>query len=146
MIDELRSDTGTRSRFTSIIRRLLEDPLVFRQYGPIRAESCRISLEALQAMDGERTTDFSAYTKRGLRYEHSVPLAVLVDWLDADVDDRDAMRQTLVDFYRPAWITRAEDDRLKAAGLNSRMPDGWSKRDGPFARYAAVQIQLSPAD
>jgi len=63
---------------------------------------------------------FGAYKPYGLRYEHSVPIAVLADQLRAVTDKNEAMRRVIGDPYRPAWVAESEDQRLNRSGLNSQ--------------------------
>ncbi len=42
-----------------------------------------------------------------------------------------------------AVLLRSEDQELKKAGLNSRMPPGWTLGDDPLARYRAAGVVLS---
>jgi hypothetical protein len=53
----------------------------------------------------------------------------------------ETVRPVLEKFDVCAIITAEEDARLNAAGLQSRMPDGWDEID-PLARYKAVGIEL----
>ena len=42
-----------------------------------------------------------------------------------------------------AVLLRSEDQKLRDAGLNGKMPDGWKWGDEPLERYRAVGIELS---
>ena len=49
----------------------------------------------------------------------------------------------IIEYLRPAWITVEEDQELALAGLSRRMPDVWKVGDDVFARYKAVNIELT---
>ena len=48
---------------------------------------------------------------------------------------------TLEKFYRLGVLTKKEDLKLKKKNLNSKMPPGWTTKDGVFARYDAIGIK-----
>ena len=79
-------------------------------------------------------------TRTDLRLEHIVPRKVVDAKLQAiDLTNIDALRLFLVENLLISFITIEEDDRLTAAGLRSKMPDG---SNAPLARYAAVEPQV----
>jgi hypothetical protein len=100
-----------------------------------------------QGVDFERTYPRRAfYGKRGGRnpfiYEHAVPAGVLrAELLGASGDDQRVL-EILMGAGPVAVLLRTEDERLRAAGLGSRMPEGWRVGDDPLARYHAVGIRL----
>jgi hypothetical protein len=53
----------------------------------------------------------------------------------------EAVKWVLDKFEVYAIITKDQDSRLTAAGLNSKMPEGWDGADA-LARYKAVKIDL----
>jgi hypothetical protein len=76
-----------------------------------------------------------------LMKDHAIPVAVLRDLLfDRQPDSIEQVRAVLLRHYRFGVITEQEDRLLNAAGLRSRMPEGWTPNDGPFARYEKVGI------
>jgi hypothetical protein len=108
------------------------------------------SAEALllqQGVDFERTYPRRAfYGKRGGRnpfiYEHAVPAGVLRAELLRTSGDDQRILEILKDAGPVAVLLRTEDQLLRAAGLGSRMPDGWRIGDDPLARYQAVGIRV----
>ena len=100
-----------------------------------------------QGVDFERTNPRRAfYGKRGGRnpfiYEHAVPAGVLrAELLGASGDDQRVL-EVLMGAGPVAALLRTEDERLRAAGLGSRMPEGWRVGDDPLARYHAVGIRI----
>ncbi len=142
LVDELHRDVKTRNQLSRILRTALEEPLVLRRYEPICADTCLMSVAAQAVLDGPRPKTHGQHVKLGLVYEHSVPLAVLAQQLRLTLHDYDATRQMLSALYRPVWITKAEDNALRAARLTKSMPDGWTAAHGPFARYAAAGIEV----
>ena len=77
-----------------------------------------------------------------LAYEHAVPLSVLFEILMTERENLDAINATLSNLFHITWVTKEEDKQLNAAGLNRKMPAGWTPTDSPFARYEAVGIEL----
>ena len=110
-----------------------------------------VSAEQLMLQQGVNFNRFyprrAFYGKRAGRnpfiYEHAVPAGILrAELLGTGGDD-----QRILDILRVAGpvavLLRTEDDRLREAGLGSRMPKGWVFGEDPLARYHAVGIQLS---
>lgn len=76
-----------------------------------------------------------------LRHEHSVPRRLLIAMLlELSAPTEDDVRRVL-NLRVGVVVTFEEDRALNAAGLRSRMPDGWEGRD-VFARYRAVGIEV----
>lgn len=76
-------------------------------------------------------------------YEHAVPAGVLrAELLEANGNTQ-RIKEILKGAGPVAVLLRDEDDRLRTAGLRSRMPQGWHVGEDPLARYHAVGIQLS---
>jgi hypothetical protein len=78
---------------------------------------------------------------RRLMKDHAVPVAVLRDILfEEQPNSVEEVRAFLLEHYCFGIITEDEDRKLNAAGLRSRMPEGWTTADQPFARYEKVGI------
>lgn len=79
--------------------------------------------------------------------EHMLPISVLLNThVYADVNpahDTDALVRLVGQFSTMALITHEEDARLRAAKLQSSMPQDWNGAD-LFARYTAVGIEVMP--
>jgi len=85
-----------------------------------------------------------SFRNRELVFDHSVPFRVLQEKLmKLQPVTPEAVRHLLERHSVVALITKEEDDRLNAAGLNRKMPPGWDKKN-PLARYEAVGIELDP--
>lgn len=81
------------------------------------------------------------FARERLMKDHAVPVAVLRDMLfDGQLQSIDEVRAFLLRHYRFGIITEEQDSSLNRAGLRSRMPDGWTVNDSPFARYEKVGI------
>jgi hypothetical protein len=76
-------------------------------------------------------------------YEHAVPAGVLRSELLEANENTQRIEEILKGAGPVAVLLREEDDRLRTAGLRSRMPQGWHVGDDPLARYHAVGIELS---
>lgn len=75
-------------------------------------------------------------------FEHAIPYRYELEALLALAEvTPETVRPVLDKFDVHAIITKAEHDQLSAAGLNSKMPDGWDGADA-LARYNAVGIEL----
>lgn len=92
-----------------------------------------VSVEAMRVITGLRDEP--------LVKDHATPVAVLRELLiEGECSTVDEVKTIMGGFYRIGIITRSEDNRLIAAGLRSKMPQGWMLKHGPFARYEAVGI------
>ena len=145
LVEEMQRTAKTTNRLARIFRFALEEPLEVTGYPPVCANTCGISRKAMVRLNGERPKSRGDYTRKGLRYEHPIPLtSVLYPMLKAARSDPIKAREMIKKYLRPAWITVEEDKSLKNAGLRGRMPDGWQEGDDVFARYKvkAVSIEL----
>lgn len=119
----------------------------------LAADSYAISISALQEFHSQGVDLSSTYPRRafyGKRggqnpfiYEHAVPACIVREELLRVSDDPVLISKTLLCAGKVAVLLREEDQKIRAAGLNSKMPSGWSFGDDPFARYKAVGILLS---
>jgi hypothetical protein len=81
--------------------------------------------------------------RREVVYDHVVPYRYeLAALMELSKVTSDTVRAVLEKYDVAAIITREEDDRLTAAGLQSKMPDGWDGIDS-LARYKAVGIEIA---
>jgi len=119
----------------------------------LAAETYSVSAEALGEFE-RRGIDLSVTHSRrafyGLQkgrnpfiYEHAIPAGVVRKALLDGPRTADAVAHTLREAGPVAVLLRTEDDRLREAGLNAKMPTGWKPGDNPLARYEAVGIVLS---
>lgn len=83
----------------------------------------------------------SSWTGSTVTVEHAIPIRQL---FDAFMAAESAIEmQPVIDAYYVAVVTRAEDARLRAAGLQSTMPHGWRWGDDPLARWRSVGIEVA---
>ncbi len=76
-----------------------------------------------------------------LRHVHSVSRRLLITMLpEVSAPTEENVRRVL-DLCVGVVVTAEEDRALNAAGMRSRMPEGWDGRD-VFARYRAVRIEV----
>lgn len=144
LVEEMQRTTKTKNNLARIFRCALEEPLEVTGYAPVCAGTCGISKKAMVRLNGERPQSRREYGKAGLRYEHPIPLtSVLHPLLKGALADPIKARQMIIEYLRPAWITVEEDQELALAGLSRRMPDVWKVGDDVFARYKAVNIELT---
>jgi hypothetical protein len=80
-------------------------------------------------------------TRERLMKDHAIPVSVLRDMLfEEQPRSTEEVRAFMLRYYCFGIITEEEDAELNRAGLRSRMPDGWTPNDSPFARYEKVGI------
>ena len=79
------------------------------------------------------------------RRDHYFPKIRLKDELLFSLNNPDivSVRKVMETYGEVCVITKDEDSRLKNAGLNKKMPDGWRIGDDIFARYNAIGINLT---
>jgi hypothetical protein len=85
----------------------------------------------------------------GLRYgdgqlvfDHAIPFNYLQsDLLGLENVTPEAIMGVLLNHNVGVLITKSENERLNASGLQAKMPQGWDRVD-PLARYKAVGIEL----
>jgi len=113
-------------------------------------DAYRISVQALQAFQDHGVDLRQTYTRSrfygkgsGFMYEHAVPAQVLRQALLAGRATESSVAAVLRSAGPVAVLLREENQHLRAAGLNAKMPDGWVLGDDPLARYNAVGIALS---
>lgn len=76
-------------------------------------------------------------------HEHTVPFRIIRDKLmTIEEVTVESVSQVLDQFHVVSVISNEEDQKLKDAGLNSKMPEDWDGNN-PFARYEKVGISVS---
>jgi hypothetical protein len=77
-----------------------------------------------------------------LVYDHAIPFRYLQsELLQLDDVTPEAVRDVLLRYEIRVLITKSENMRLNASGLQAKMPPTWDGTD-PLARYKAVGIEL----
>ena len=82
------------------------------------------------------------WSGRNVTVEHSIPIKILYPAFMGGRNPGDL--RAVIDAYHVAVVTRAEDKRLRDAGLRQSMPSGWEWGDDPFARWKTVGIEVAP--
>lgn len=97
----------------------------------------------------ERIPQYRSRAAVGLRfgdhelvYDHAIPFKYLQsELLQLNDVTPEALRDVLLRYETRVLITKAENARLNASGLQSTMPRTWDQTD-PLARYKAAGIEL----
>lgn len=77
-----------------------------------------------------------------LIYDHSVPFNLLQKkLLSLNIVSPKTVEPLLEKYSNFALILKSEDEKLRAAGYNHKMPEDWDGID-PLARYKAVGIDI----
>jgi hypothetical protein len=116
----------------------------------LAADTYAISTGALAEFQRRGTNLGQTYSRRrfygkkgGFIYEHAVPAGIVREWLLSGDKSPNGVSVCLNAAGSVTVLLRSEDDQLRAAGLNAKMPEGWRMGDDPLARYKAVGITLS---
>lgn len=79
---------------------------------------------------------------KGLVHEHLIPRKVLIHKLFNEVErDQHKIYEFLEKFCVGVVVTKAEDQALNDAGLNSKIPDNWDNKD-PWTRYTEIGLSV----
>lgn len=115
-----------------------------------RYEISKLALKKLQSQGVDLTRTYprrTFYGKQGGRnpfiYEHTIPAGVVRKQLLKNSGDQEKIKEILGRAGQVAVLLREEDEKIRKAGLTSRMPDGWRFGDDYLSRYRAVCIFLS---
>ena len=116
----------------------------------LAADSYPISVLALDEFRRQGIDLTQTWTRRNFygkdkpfKYEHVIPAGIVRDRLLKSGRSERTVRHVLQNLGCVAVLLRSEDRRLRDAGLNGKMPDGWKWGDDPIERYRAVGIELS---
>ena len=116
----------------------------------LAADSYKISVAAANRfaqMNVDLTTTWprSKFYGTGspFKYEHVIPAAIIRKALLECDGAESTVKEILQQSGFVAVLLRDEDDKLRSAGLNARMPGSWQIGDDPMARYNAVGIEIS---
>lgn len=82
--------------------------------------------------------------RKDVIHEHVIPHSIVMKkLLTLESLTSENVMSVIEKYYLICVITKKEDKLLTAAGLRSKMPDGWDEEDGSvFARYEAVGILI----
>ena len=101
--------------------------------------STQFTLDQLKKMNLDVTKRSIKTKKNKITYEHPIPSKVVFDLIlkaESEIEIIDILKKT--DYI--VILSHYEDEKLRAKGLISSMPDGWSYGDNIFARYEKANI------
>lgn len=99
------------------------------------------ALKSAHFLSSKAARTLSGVERQRLVKDHAIPVAVLREMLiDQQPSSIAEVEQLMLRYYRIGVITQRENEQLRASGLNSEMPRGWTTGHDPFARYAQVGI------
>mgnify|MGYP000689171691 CR=1 FL=1 len=112
-----------------------DPPRVYSQY-------IRYALDDFARLNFFMSHEAHGLSRKDVIYDHVVPHSfVMSKLLSIDPLSNEAIMDVLKKYFFICVISRREDELLTAAGLRSKMPDGWDEESGSiFARYEAVGI------
>lgn len=116
----------------------------------LAADHYRISTSALIQL-GKDGVDLSIVHSRSKLYgkgssyiyEHAIPAGIVRSRLLAIEPNLESVLETLRAAGPVALLLRSEDEALREARLQSKMPDGWSWGQSTLQRYAKAGIVLA---
>ncbi len=110
----------------------------------IYSQYIRYALDEFVNLNLCSSVEARGLARKHIIYEHVVPHSIVMDrLLSLNQPTNDELLSVIRKFFIICTITREEDKRLNAAGLRSKMPEGWNdKSDSVYARYDAVGISI----
>ena len=103
--------------------------------------STQFTLDQVKKMNLDVTKRSIKTKKNKITYEHPIPSKVVFDLIlkaKSEIEIIDILKKT--DYI--VILSHYEDEKLRAKGLISSMPDGWSYGDNIFARYEKANIEV----
>ena len=103
--------------------------------------STQFTLDQVKKMNLDVTKRSIKTKKNKITYEHPIPSKVVFDLIfkdKSDIEIIDILKKT--DYI--VILSHYEDEKLRAKGLISSMPEGWSYGDNVFARYEKANIEV----
>ena len=101
--------------------------------------STQFTLDQVKKMNLDVTKRSIKTKKNKITYEHPIPSKVVFDLIlkaKSEIEIIDILKKT--DYI--VILSHYEDEKLRAKGLISSMPDGWGYGDNIFARYEKANI------
>ncbi|QBZ83030.1 hypothetical protein GHNINEIG_01071 [Hydrogenovibrio crunogenus] len=110
----------------------------------IYSQYIRYALDEFKEINFCTSIKANGLKRKEVTHEHVVPhFFIMNKLLNLDSLTDQNILAVLNKFYIICQITKDEDKYLNAAGLRSKMPDGWNeKTDSVFARYENVGIEI----
>ena len=103
--------------------------------------STQFTLDQVKKMNLDVTKRSIKSKKNKITYEHPIPSKVVFDLIlkaKSEIEIIDILKKT--DYI--VILSHYEDEKLRAKGLISSMPDGWGYGDNIFARYEKANIEV----
>ena len=103
--------------------------------------STQFTLHQVKKMNLDVTKRSIKTKKNKITYEHPIPSKVVFDLIlkaKSEIEIIDILKKT--DYI--VILSHYEDEKLRAKGLISSMPEGWSYGDNVFARYEKANIEV----
>ena len=103
--------------------------------------STQFTLDQIKKMNLDVTKRSIKTKKNKITYEHPIPSKVVFDLIlkaKSEIEIIDILKKT--DYI--VILSHYEDEKLRAKGLISSMPDGWGYGDNIFARYEKANIEV----
>ncbi len=103
--------------------------------------STQFTLDQVKKMNLDVTKRSIKIKKNKITYEHPIPSKVVFDLIlkaKSEIEIIDILKKT--DYI--VILSHYEDEKLRAKGLISSMPEGWSYGDNVFARYEKANIEV----
>ena len=103
--------------------------------------STQFTLDQIKKMNLDVTKRSIKTKKNKITYEHPIPSKVVFDLIlkaKSEIEIIDILKKT--DYI--VILSHYEDEKLRAKGLISSMPEGWSYGDNVFARYEKANIEV----
>ena len=103
--------------------------------------STQFTLDQVKKMNLDVTKRSVKTKKNKITYEHPIPSKVVFDLIlkaKSEIEIIDILKKT--DYI--VILSHYEDEKLRAKGLISSMPEGWRYGDNVFARYEKANIEV----
>ena len=103
--------------------------------------STQFTLDQVKKMNLDVTKRSIKTKKNKITYEHPIPSKVVFNLIlkaKSEIEITDILKKT--DYI--VILSHYEDEKLRAKGLISSMPEGWSYGDNVFARYEKANIEV----
>jgi len=103
--------------------------------------STQFTLDQVKKMNLDVTKRSIKTKKNKITYEHPIPSKVVFNLIlkaKSEIEITNILKKT--DYI--VILSHYEDEKLRAKGLISSMPEGWSYGDNVFARYEKANIEV----
>jgi hypothetical protein len=103
--------------------------------------STQFTLDQVKKMNLDVSKRSIKTKKNKITYEHPIPSKIVFDLIlkaKSEIEIIDILKKT--DYI--VILSHYEDEKLRAKGLISSMPEGWSYGDNVFARYEKANIEV----